>query len=162
MANTGHASDGSTHLARAVDLARTCARDTGDLPFGAVVAVGARVLGEGRNQTASRCDPTAHAEMLALRAAAERRGEPTLSGAVLYSSSEPCPMCLAACYWAKIDHVVYAAAADETSMFGFEDCAFYREIALPKPRRTLRIEGGERRLHDEAVEVLRRWQASKP
>lgn len=141
---------------RAVDLS-IAAPAAGDLPFGAVIARGEVVLSEAHNEIASRCDPTAHAEVLAMRAAGERTGGPDLSGSVLYCSSEPCPMCLAACYWARIDRVVHAAGLDDAAEFGFADAACYRELALPKSRRTLRVEHADSTLRGEAVEVLRRW-----
>jgi tRNA(Arg) A34 adenosine deaminase TadA len=146
------------HLRRAVELSRVPAPGAGDLPFGAVVALGGQVLGEARNEIASRCDPTAHAEVLALRVAGRRLNRPTLTGAVLYTSSEPCPMCLAACYWAAIARVVHAAAVEDAAECGFEDAAYYRELALPKQARRLRVEAGDASLRDEAVEAQRRWR----
>jgi tRNA(Arg) A34 adenosine deaminase TadA len=144
-------------LRRAIELSRLPPPGGGDLPFGAVVALGASVLGEAHNEVASRNDPTAHAEILALRAAAARMSRPELAGAVVYCSSEPCPMCLAACYWAQIARVVHAAAVKDAAACGFEDSAFYREVALPKPERTLRIDAGDEPLRAEAVDALRRW-----
>jgi len=132
-------------LRRAIELSRLPPPGGGDLPFGAVVALGASVLGE------------AHNEILALRAAAARMSRPELAGAVVYCSSEPCPMCLAACYWAQIARVVHAAAVKDAAACGFEDSAFYREVALPKPERTLRIDAGDEPLRAEAVDALRRW-----
>jgi tRNA(Arg) A34 adenosine deaminase TadA len=148
-------------LSRAVELSRVPEPGGGDLPFGAVVALGERVLGEAHNEVAGHCDPTAHAEILALRAAAARLGRPDLSGAVLYCSSEPCPMCLAACYWARIERVVHAAAVRDAAECGFEDSAFYREVALPKQERTLRIDAGDEQARAEAVAALRRWSRNR-
>lgn len=133
---------------------------SGDLPFGAVVALGGRVLGEAYNRIASTCDPTAHAEVLSLRAAGERLGRPTLAGAVLYSSGEPCPMCLAACYWAEIERIVHAAVVDDAAECGFEDADCYRELALPKQARRLRIDTGGAALREEAVAAMRRWHGA--
>ncbi|HEX4786824.1 MAG TPA: nucleoside deaminase [Actinospica sp.] len=145
------------HLRRAVELSGAAEPGGGDLPFGAVVALDGRIVAEARNQVGSRSDPTAHAEMLALRAAGARLNRPTLDGAVLYSSGEPCPMCLAACYWARIERVVHAATVDDAAESGFEDAEYYRQLALPKQRRTLRIDAGEERLRAEAIAVQRRF-----
>lgn len=161
MAHGGLTSIDQAHLARAVELSRAPAAVDGDLPFGAVVAAGGRVLGEAHNEVGSRSDPTAHAEILALRAATAQRGEPLLADAVLYASSEPCPMCLGACYWARIGCVVFAASLEDTAKFGFEDTAFYRELALPWPQRALPSERGDEPLRDEAFEVLRQWHTQR-
>jgi tRNA(Arg) A34 adenosine deaminase TadA len=146
------------HLRRAVELSRIPAPGAGDRPFGAVVGLGDDVLGEAHNEVASRCDPTAHAEILALRAAGGRLHSPALDGAVLYSSSEPCPMCLTACYWARIARVVYAATVGDTDDFGFNDAVYYRELARPAHRRALHAEPADGELRTEALTVLRRWR----
>lgn len=145
------------HLRRALDLARDVAPDSGDLPFGAVVVLDGQVLGESGNHVGTHTDPTAHAEILALRAAARALGRPELPGAVLYSSAEPCPMCLAACYWARIDRVVYAAEAADSAAYGFEDEVFYREFRLAKRDRSLRVEPAGRPWRAEAVAVFEKW-----
>lgn len=145
-------------LKRAVELSLLTPPGSGDLPFGAVVTVGGQVVGEARNEVASQCDPTAHAEILALRAATARLGRSGLSDAVLYTSSEPCPMCLAACYWAGVERVVHAAAVEDAAACGFEDAAYYRQLALPKPQRELRIDAADEQLRAEAVSALRRWR----
>jgi tRNA(Arg) A34 adenosine deaminase TadA len=152
-----HSTTDRMHLRRAIELSGTAEPGGGDLPFGAVVAVDGRVVAEARNQVGSRSDPTAHAEMLALRAAGARLNRPTLDGAVLYTSGEPCPMCLAACYWAQIERVVHAATVADAAESGFEDAEYYRQLALPKQRRTLRIETADERLRAEAVGVQRRF-----
>lgn len=149
------------HLRRAIELSRIAAPGAGDLPFGAVVARGEEVLGEAHNEIASRCDPTAHAEILALRAAGGRLHRPVLDGAVLYSSSEPCPMCLAACYWAQIERVVHAATVQDADDCGFDDAVYYRELAKPPQWRTLRMQHADAELHDEALTVLRRYTAPR-
>jgi guanine deaminase len=147
------------HLQRAIELSRVAASDGGDLPFGAVVVLSDQVIGEARNETATRSDPTAHAEILALRAAGTRLGRPDLTGAVLYSSSEPCPMCFAACLWARIERVVHAATVDDTAEYGFEDREFYRQVSLPKRERSLHVVGNAW-MRDEARDALRRWHGA--
>lgn len=147
------------HLRRAVELSGAAQPGGGDLPFGAVIALDGRIVAEARNQVASRRDPTAHAEMLALRAAGARLNRPTLDGAVLYSSGEPCPMCLAACYWAQIERVVHAATVGDAAESGFEDAEYYRQLALPKQQRALRIDSGGEQLRGQAVTLQRRFAA---
>ena len=144
------------HLRRAIELSRVAAPGGGDLPFGAVVVLGDQVIGEARNEIATRSDPTAHAEILALRAAGTRLGRPDLTGAMLYSSSEPCPMCLAACLWARIERVVHAATVDDTAECGFEDREFYRQVTLPKQERMLDV-AADGRMRSDAIEALGRW-----
>ncbi|WAL95720.1 nucleoside deaminase [Streptomyces sp. Je 1-369] len=132
-------------------------------PFGAVVVVGGEVVGVGSNCVVEDCDPTAHAEVVALRDAGRRLGTFLVEGGTLYSSCEPCPMCLTACYWAGISRLVYAADRHDAARNGHPDLQFYRELALPN---------GERRLLDEvpvegdvraaAVGVLAEWAAEQP
>ncbi len=93
----------------------------GQSPFGAVVVAGDEVVAAGHNRVWETCDPTAHAEVLAIRQAAARLGRIDLVGAVLYSSCEPCPMCLAACHWAKLDRVVYGASIADAAAAGFSE-----------------------------------------
>lgn len=158
---------GRAFLRRAIDLSRVAPPAGGDLPFGAVVVLGGQFVGEGRNEITTRTDPTAHAEILALRAAAARLGRPDLPGSVLYSSSEPCPMCLAACYWSpcywsRIAGVVCGAGLANTAEYGFEDSAYYRQLALPCPalpceERDLPVDGDDGLLRAEAVAALHHW-----
>ncbi|MFD7923481.1 nucleoside deaminase [Streptomyces sp. NPDC059740] len=146
-------------LQRAVDLSQQ-AVDAGGRPFGALVVLDGRTVGEGRNRVAPANDPTAHAEIEALRAAGRSLGRPVLEGAVLYASSEPCPMCLAACYWAGVTRVVHAATTDDVAACGLADRRLYRELALPKESRALPAEQVPGSVREEAVVVLRRWARS--
>ncbi|MBR7829285.1 nucleoside deaminase [Actinospica sp. MGRD01-02] len=156
-ADEGRAADDEPHLRRAVALAAGVTPGGGDLPFGAVVVSNGKVLAESANRVGSDADPTAHAEILALRAAGRRLGRADLSGAVLYSSGEPSPMCLAACLWARIERVVHAAEVADAADFGFEDREFYRQLAPPKPERSLRVERAGLRWRAEAVAAYQRW-----
>ena len=132
-------------------------------PFGAVVVVGGEVVGDGVNSVVAANDPTAHAEVMALREAGRRLGRYSMGDAVLYSSSEPCPMCLVACYWAGIPRVVYGATSRDAAANGHEDLRFYRELALPNAERRMldevAVEGTPR---SEAVDILARWAAARP
>jgi guanine deaminase len=106
-------------------------------PFGAVVAQGERVVAEGVNRVTASCDPTAHAEIVAIRAAGGALGRFSLEGLTLYASCEPCPMCLAACHWARLDRVVFAADRFDARDAGFDDAHLYEELARPVAERAL-------------------------
>lgn len=154
---SGQLDDGDrSYLQRAVQISRR-ALDGGAMPFGALVVIGGRIAGESANRVAELHDPTAHAEMMALRDAGATLGTHEFETGVLYSSSEPCPMCLTACYWARLPRVVFAATSCDVDGFGIEDLRFYRELERPRDQRTLRedLAGGE--LRHEAVGALRAW-----
>lgn len=106
-------------------------------PFGAVVAQGERVVAEGANRVTATCDPTAHAEIVAIRAAGRALGRFSLEGLALYTSCEPCPMCLAACYWAHLDRVVFAADRFDAEAAGFDDAHIYAELTRAPAERAL-------------------------
>ncbi|WP_051820291.1 nucleoside deaminase [Streptomyces sp. NRRL S-920] len=132
-------------------------------PFGAVVVVDGDVVGEGANSVVEACDPTAHAEVVALRDAGRRLGTYLMENGTLYSSSEPCPMCLVACYWAGIPRLVYGATSHDAAVNGHEDLRFYRELALPNAERRMldevAVDGAPR---SAAVDVLAAWAAAQP
>src|SRR5580658_3116882 len=115
----------------AVDLAAQHMRAGEGGPFGAVVTRGADILARGWNKVTSSNDPTAHAEMSAIRAAAAAVGSFQLRGCVLYSSCEPCPMCLGAAYWARLDRIVFAATRVDAAAAGFDDAEIYQEFSRP-------------------------------
>ena len=120
--------DDRGHLARAVALSRRHMEAGAGGPFGAVVVRGGSVVSEGWNQVTSGNDPTAHAEIVAIRRACQAVRDFSLDGAVLYTSCEPCPMCLAAAYWARISRIVYANTRDDAASIGFDDRLIYDEI----------------------------------
>ncbi len=97
-------------------------------PFGAVVVRAGKIVGEGANAVTATNDPTAHGEIVAMRAAAQALGTFTLAGCALYSSCEPCPMCLAAAYWARLDAIYYGACAADAAQAGFDDAFLYAEM----------------------------------
>ena len=130
--------------------------EQGGGPFGAVVVRDGRILGEGRNAVVPRHDPTAHAEIVAIRAACAAAGTHDLSGAVIYSSCEPCPMCLGAVWWARIGAVIYGNDRTDAAAVGFDDAAIYAEMAAPPDARRLPL---RRLLAEEAREAFRLWQA---
>jgi guanine deaminase len=126
-------------------------------PFGAVVVLDGRVIGEGVNQVTSSHDPTAHAEIVAIRDACRRLERFDLRGAVIYSSCEPCPMCLAAIYWARLDALYYAATREDAARAGFDDEALYEQMPLAPEARSLPC---RTLLGEEGGEPFRLWLAS--
>jgi tRNA(Arg) A34 adenosine deaminase TadA len=117
------------YIDRAVSLARENVAIGGG-PFGAVIVQNGEIIAESANQVISIPDPTAHAEIQAIRKAAARLGSFNLSGTTLYTSCEPCPMCLGAVYWSRISRVVYASDRHDADQAGFRDAELYQEIAL--------------------------------
>ena len=118
----------AVHLARAVALSRERMEANAGGPFGAVIVRDGVVLAEGWNKVTSSNDPTAHAEVTAIRRACEAVNSFELKGATLYTSCEPCPMCLASAYWARISRIVYANTRTEAAAIGFDDAFIYDEI----------------------------------
>ena len=114
--------------------------ENGGGPFGAVIARGGEIIATGVNRVTANCDPTAHAEVSAIRAAAQKLGTFNLSGCEIYSSCEPCPMCLGAIYWARLDRLFYGNTKADAARIGFDDAFIYKELALPLSERTLRAE----------------------
>lgn len=144
------------HLRRAIELSRKNMTAGAGGPFGAVVVADGRVVAEGWNEVTSSNDPTAHAEVQAIRAACRALGTFSLAGATLYTSCEPCPMCLAAAYWARVGRIVYANSRDDAATIGFDDAHIYRELELPIAARSIPM---ERLLPDEAKTVFDAWTA---
>jgi len=125
-------------LHRAIALATANVVSMAGGPFGAVIVRDGRIVGEGANSVTATNDPTAHAEVNAIRAAAKALGSFTLAGCDLYASCEPCPMCLAAAYWARVDAVYYGASAGDAARAGFDDAFLYDELRKDRDLRKLR------------------------
>ena len=125
------------HLKRAIDLSREHMDDVAGGPFGAVIVRDGKVLAEGWNQVTSAKDPTAHAEVTAIRRACQAVGDFALEGATLYTSCEPCPMCLASAYWARVSRIVYANTRQDAAGIGFDDSLIYDEIPKPVSERLI-------------------------
>lgn len=109
-------------------------------PFGAIIIKNTTIIGRGYNQVTLNNDPTAHAEIVAIRDASKTINNFSLDGCTLYTSCEPCPMCMSAIYWARINRVVYAATGHDAAQAGFDDTFIAREICLPHAQKTLAIE----------------------
>lgn len=124
-------------------------------PFGAVVVKGGKIVGRGCNEVTSSNDPTAHAEIVAIRDACHRLKTFDLEGCELYTSCEPCPMCLSAIYWARIQTVFYGNTRKDAAKIAFDDDFIYREVALPIRKRSLKM---KQLLRNEALKAFAEWQ----
>ncbi|MBS7698491.1 MULTISPECIES: nucleoside deaminase [unclassified Chelatococcus] len=149
-------SDDDHFLQYAAELSRRPLSGTVGGPFGAVVVRDGRIIGEGINAVTATNDPTAHAEVVAIRAACAAEDNFSLAGATVYTSCEPCPMCLAACYWARVSRIVFAATRAEAAAAGFDDAFIYDEIPKAAEARTLAM---EHRPNDTATDTLAAWLA---
>jgi tRNA(Arg) A34 adenosine deaminase TadA len=125
-------------------------------PFGAVVVRRGRIIARGWNRVTSTNDPTAHAEVTAIRAACRKLRTFRLDDCELYTSCEPCPMCLSAIYWARLKRVYYANTRKDAARIQFDDDWLYREVARPLARRKIPM---RQVLHEEALAVFAEWEA---
>jgi tRNA(Arg) A34 adenosine deaminase TadA len=142
-------------MQRAIALAAEHMRAKDGGPFGAVIVRENQIIAEGWNKVTSTNDPTAHAEITAIRAAGRSLGSFALAGCVLYTSCEPCPMCLGAAYWARLERLVFAGTRTDAAGAGFDDEELYRELPLPPSARKLPM---QQILRDKAVEVFEEWK----
>lgn len=149
-------------LRRAIDISRRALKDEGKTPFGAIVVVDNKIVGEGTSSVIELFDPTAHAEIMALRHAGTKLQRHIFADGTMYASSEPCPMCLVACYWARISRVVFGATSHDVATYGFEDLQLYRELTQPAEQRSLREDHAEHDLRGQATDVLREWADQLP
>ncbi len=124
-------------------------------PFGAVIVRGGEIVGSGFNKVTSTNDPTAHAEVVAIRNACEKLNTYQLNGCEIYCSCEPCPMCLSAVYWARIDKIFYANTKHDAAEIGFDDAFIYNEFSKPAIERTISM---NILLRNEAKEVFELWR----
>lgn len=127
-------------MQRAIELAEANVRAGRGGPFGAVVVRSGEVIGEGANEVTSKNDPTAHAEIAAIRAACRHLNHFSLAGCEIYANCEPCPMCLAAIYWARLDRLFYANTRADAARIGFDDAAFYQELVSAIDERSVPTE----------------------
>jgi guanine deaminase len=144
-------------LRRAIALATRNVLTAAGGPFGAVVVRDGKIVGEGANSVTTTNDPTAHGEVNAIRAAAKSLGTFSLAGCSLYTSCEPCPMCLAAAYWARLDAVYYGASAADAARAGFDDAFLYAELRANASERKL---SSTQLLADEAWASFAAWIAA--
>ena len=141
------------YIRRAIELAERNI-DMGGGPFGAVIVKDGQVIAEASNQVTVDNDPTAHAEIVAIREAGRKLNNFDLSGCVIYTSCEPCPMCLGAIYWARIAEIWYASGREDAEAAGFDDSLIYEELGKAIGERTLKME----RLKEPSADALfRKW-----
>ncbi len=145
-------------MMRAIELARTGMETNTGGPFGCVVVKNGEIVGEGSNQVTSTNDPTAHAEIVAIRDACTHLGTFQLDGCTIYTSCEPCPMCLGAIYWARPVAIFVAGTQADAAAAGFDDEYFYRELEKPNDERQLPMVS---LLREEAQKVFQAW-TNKP
>ncbi|WP_347718753.1 nucleoside deaminase [uncultured Alloprevotella sp.] len=124
-------------------------------PFGAVIVKNGEIIATGVNRVTANNDPTAHAEVSAIRAAGQKLGTFDLSGCDIYTSCEPCPMCLGAIYWAHLDRMYYACNKDDAADAGFDDSFIYKELDLEASERRLK---SENMLRSEALKTFEAWK----
>lgn len=144
-------------LRRAIALATENVTTGRGGPFGAVIVRDGKIVGEGANSVTATNDPTAHGEVNAIRAACKALGVFTLTGCQLYTSCEPCPMCLAATYWARIDAIYYGCSAADAARAGFDDAFLYDEMRKDQASRAIT---SQQLLGDEAWASFTAWIAS--
>ena len=140
-------------MLRAIELSVNSANNAGG-PFGCVIVKDNKIIAEGSNKVTSSKDPTAHAEIVAIRDACQKLNTFNLSGSDLYSSCEPCPMCLSAIYWSHIDNIFYANTRDDAKKINFDDSFIYSEFSKKIEDRKIPI---KQMLRDEALKVFELW-----
>ena len=140
-------------MLRAIELSVNSANNAGG-PFGCVIVKDNKIIAEGSNKVTSSNDPTAHAEIVAIRDACQKLNTYNLSGSDLYSSCEPCPMCLSAIYWSHIDNIFYANTRDDAKKINFDDSFIYSEFSKKIEDRKIPI---KQMLRDEALKVFELW-----
>ncbi len=142
-------------MSKAIDLSIENVKQGGG-PFGAVIVKNGKIVASGVNRVTANNDPTAHAEVNAIRKACKKLKTFDLSDCVIYTSCEPCPMCLGAIYWAHIGHIYYGNTKDDAKKIGFDDSFIYSELEMRKEDRKLNT---TQLLSDEAIQVFEKWDS---
>jgi tRNA(Arg) A34 adenosine deaminase TadA len=132
--------------------------ESGGGPFGAVIVKDGKEVASGVNRVTKKIDPTAHAEVSAIRNAARKLNDFNLSGCEIYTSCEPCPMCLSAIYWARIEKIYYANTKEDAKKAGFDDSFIYQQLALPEGERSIPV---MQMMRNEAVSAFELWNDKK-
>lgn len=146
--------DSQVFMREAIAQSAFCVQSGQGAPFGTVIVKDGQIIARGHNQVMPANDPTAHAEVVAIREACQSLNTFLLDGCDLYTSCEPCPMCLGAIYWARIDRVFYASTQNDAAAIGFDDQFIYDEIERPISERQLPM---EQLLREEALAVFQEW-----
>ena len=150
--------DQNQFMRAAIALAEKNVADGTGGPFGAVIVRNGEIIGEGTNRVTSDNDPTAHAEVMAIRKACEKLGTYSLEGCEVYTSCEPCPMCLSAIYWARLDRIFYGNTKVDAAEIDFDDDFLYTEIPKPIGERSI---PAEQMLHEESIKAFEAWAVSE-
>jgi len=145
-------------MEKAVKLSIRHMRNGKGGPFGAVVVKNGEIIAEGYNQVSTANDPTAHAEIVAIREACRKLNSFQLTGCEIYTTCEPCPMCLGAIYWARPDKIYYSNTKSQAAAIGFDDGLIYSEINLPPENRKIPM---ERLIHQKAINAFNEWEEKK-
>lgn len=149
----GHSAEDEAFMAMAIRLSEENVANGGG-PFGAVIVRDGEVVSTGANRVVPNSDPTAHAEVMAIRSACAQLGTFNLSGCTIYTSCEPCPMCLSAIYWAGIDHIFYANTKDDAKAIDFDDSFIYDQIPLAPSDRSIKA---DQLMRADALKVFHMW-----
>jgi tRNA(Arg) A34 adenosine deaminase TadA len=142
-------------MREAISLSRNGMQKGGGGPFGCIIVKNGKIIGRGNNRVTSTNDPTAHAEIVAIRAACKKLKAFQLEDCTIYTSCEPCPMCLGAIYWARPARIVYACTREDAASIDFDDDFLYRELTLPLPERHIPI---TQVLREEGYAVFEEWK----
>ena len=145
-------------MSRAIELSLANVHSNKGGPFGAVVVKNGQIIGEGVNEVLASNDPSAHAEVIAVRNACRKLKNFQLTGCDVYTSCEPCPMCMGLLYWARPEKVYYANSAADAAKIGFDDAFIYAELAVPREQRSIQM---QQMMREEAQVAFRAWE-SKP
>jgi len=153
----GDAFDADALMRQAIAQARAGIQQ-GQSPFGCAISLDGKVVAASHNAVFAATDITAHAEIVALRSACEEIGEILLPGAVVACTCEPCPMCMAALHWARVDTVYFGAGIEDAGRIGFNELTLHAEDLLRQGGSSVKLVGGT--LRDECIELFREWQAA--
>jgi len=145
-------------MQHAIDISRKGMESNEGGPFGAVVVKNGKIIAEGNNRVTSSNDPTAHAEVVAIRNACKALNTFQLDGCIIYTSCEPCPMCLGAIYWARPDKMFYACTKEDAARIGFDDDFIYKELDLKIEDRSIET---KQMMNAEGNEVFKLWETKK-
>ena len=146
--------DDKKFMQRAIELSVENIKNGGG-PFGALIVKDGKIISEGTNRVTAEHDPTAHAEISAIRQAAQKLNTFNLEGCIIYTSCEPCPMCLSAIYWARLDKIFYGNTKTDAEKIGFDDSFIYDELKLDPTNRKIAM---KRLLPDEAIIAFEDWK----
>ena len=151
-------SEDTKFMLKAIELSKEGMESGAGGPFGAIIVKNGEIVGQGHNKVTSSNDPTAHAEIVAIRDACKNLNTFQLDDCVIYTSCEPCPMCLGAIYWARPKRIVFACDKKDAAAIDFDDDFIYKEIELPIEKRSIKT---QQHLREEGLHVFKAWEEKK-